>query len=283
MRSICRNTYQPFRRSAVARCIQTCNVGLIVALSCASLQAACTLDTTPVSPATRGATASDSDLDVSASNLGAAGSPAAEAPPITTGSTEAEPDVAPAAQAQNHASEEPTVPAPPLPGSATPAAAVANPMPTQSKNAMSAAMEPKSPCRPGKYSGVINGTISLTGLISLGTMAGTIDLRLVTDDEHPDLLVMQDGRLQGIDDNLNKFSAGITGKVKCSSGELVDIAVERGAFADSAAIAQVRFAGAAKGQYSMDPPALVGTWQVNDESSLLAGEGTWSASMFDAR
>jgi hypothetical protein len=261
----------------------------------ASLLGACTLDTEAASPVTGAPLEADSELDAAqtrAAHAGAAGAPADVTPSAAIAAAHVERSTpqersedaaqseedtqasAKPAQATSHA--EPKQAQPAGPAESKPMAAAAQPAPAQEIQ-----IEPKSRCRPGKYTGVINGSITLTGLIELGTMAGTIDLELVPYEDRTDVLAVRHGRVEGVDDQLSKFSAELTGAVNCASGEVVKTSVERGTFEDETLDVKVGFAGAAKGQYSMDPPALVGTWQISDDTSLLAAEGTWSATMFE--
>lgn len=269
--------YSHSRGEHRGRAVQTRHAVALVAIG-AALLGACTLDTEPMSPVTRAPLEADSELDeteVAGSNTGAAGAPAEPpAPSAAIVAARVEPP-----EADEPAQEAPVAP-PPKPAEET--------KPADMKDAeatpMAAADKPKEKtrCRPGKYTGVINGSVTLTGLIEVGTMAGTIDLELVPYEDRTDVLTVRHGRVGGVDDKQSRFSADLTGLVNCASGEVAKTSVERGMFEDRALDLKVGFAGAAKGQYSMDPPALVGTWQINDDTLLFAGEGTWSATMAEA-
>lgn len=44
-------------------------------------------------------------------------------------------------------------------------------------------------------------------------------------------------------------------------------------------VIKIGFTGVAEGRYSVDPPALLGTWNISDDSTLLAGQGTWTTTL----
>lgn len=280
-----------------SRVLQTRHAVALVAVG-AALLGACTLDTEPMSPVTRAPLQADTEVDEAemegtsnSASKGAAGAPAelpspsaaiatAEAQPADDAAAENEDEPEPAQEASAAAaskSAKPTEPTQPM----EPAEEAKLPAEDEDAKPMAAADErlDKSRCRPGKYTGVINGNVTLTGLIAVGTMSGTIDLELVPYKGRTDVLTVRNGRVAGVDDKQSKFSADLTGLVNCATGEVVKTSVERGLFEDQGLDIQVGFAGAAKGQYSMNPPALNGTWQISDDTLLLAGEGTWSARM----
>lgn len=270
------------------RVLQACHAAALVALS-AALCGACTLDTDPVSPVTRAPLQAETEtavqapedhLDVSTSHTGAAGA-AADVPTPSAAILTASADAATVSPDSEEKAADEHAPAEAAPEESKAADKNAAPakMPAEDKVA---ADTHDSRCKPGKYTGVINGTVNLTGLISVGTMAGTISLELVADQAHPSMLVVHNGRVVGLDDKESKFAADLTGKVDCVSGETVETTVERGSFEEPTLDAEVAFAGAAKGQYSMDPPALLGTWQISDPTTLLSGQGTWSATKLES-
>jgi hypothetical protein len=291
MKSMGRNHYPCSRGDHRGPRSQTCHACALVALS-AALLGACTLDTDPASPPTRASLPTQTELEspadhasISTSHAGAAGAPAdAPTPAAAIASTSADianaADQAPDATPEKAPTQAETKAAPQAPAAEHNNDSSAK-MPSDDKKAV-ATEEHDSRCRPGKYAGVVNGTISLTGLIAVGTMAGTISLDLVPDTARHELLIVQNGQVAGVDEKQSKFAAALTGKVNCASGEIVETSVERGSFEDTTLDAKVNFAGAAKGQYSVDPPALLGTWEVSDETTLFAGEGTWSATMLES-
>jgi hypothetical protein len=252
--------------------ILTYRAGAFVTLS-ALFAGACALDTAPASPATRAALEVESPETPAAtsSNLGTAGAAAPQQPPPTVPAspeTAAEPEDPPEMAEAREPEPEPAAPE------------AKREAPPEARGDVVEA--PKGACRPGKYSGVISGTVNLTGILAVSTMSGTVDVELVADKQYADVLVVQKGRVTGLDDNRGKFSADLTGHVKCTSGELVGSTVERGTFEDATLPMQLGFAGEATGQYTQDPPALVGTWSFSDEIALLVGHGTWSTTLSES-
>jgi hypothetical protein len=67
--------------------------------------------------------------------------------------------------------------------------------------------------------------------------------------------------------------------VNCRTGQLLRSGVERGTYADVATELELGFSGAAKGEYTTDPPALAGTWNIIDDTTLLAAQGSWSTTL----
>jgi hypothetical protein len=254
---------------------------------CASLLVACTLDTAPRASDSSAATA-ETDARPSALQEPAAGSGSSPAVSATA-PTQAHQVAAPAVQATDAAAaEDETVLPAEAPNDKDTTPEVENGsntseiMPPAEDNADATTDTRDTRCRPGKYTGVISGTVNLTGILAVSTLAGTIDMELVADPQRTDVLLVQNGRVEGVDDSENRFSADLTGAVSCASGQILESAVERGMFQDPMLDAELRFAGEAKGQYTMDPPALVGTWAVSDETALLAGQGTWSTSLSES-
>jgi|GEM_PF-6244067 len=52
-------------------------------------------------------------------------------------------------------------------------------------------------------------------------------------------------------------------------------------YADTTEVIEIGFTGVAEGHYSADPRALLGTWNMSDDSTLLAGQGTWTTTLAD--
>jgi hypothetical protein len=151
------------------------HAGAFVALS-AALLGACTLDTAPETPATRAPLEADAELG--APNVLAE----AEAPNLT----------APAPQ-PSAAVVQPSPGARVGPAAEPPAIAAAQ-VPEQNEESPAAAApaekQEQNGCQPGIYTGVITGTVNLAALVAVSTLAGTINLELVEDDQHDDVLVV---------------------------------------------------------------------------------------------
>jgi len=273
---------------------------------------ACTLDTTPETAATRAPAIAQAQLaeqrdpnEPPASvpiMTGAAGAPGAthtEAsmqPKAAMPQTEAEAEAEPADQTDADAENDPS--------SGDRGASESDDVRTSDAEAEAAAMAQAEPsesdsneehenersatapmanasCQPGRYTGLISGTVNLGGIVGVSTLAGTVSLELIADRDNANTLVVKQGRLEGVDTQWNKFSADVTGAVDCATGQLLSN-VERGTFGDATQPAPLEFSGAAPGEYSAQPPALVGTWVVVDTSLLLAGQGTWSTALEEA-
>jgi len=257
--------------------------GWLVSLS--ALLGACSLDTVPESTPSRAALeAESSEVEAESSSLDApselpdprsvAGAPA----PTPTQASQPAAAVIPAPEAPKREPEPEAAPTP-APSQDKPMAAAA---PKSEEE-----VEPERPvdtsgCKPGDYEGVIAGTVNF-GPLEVSTLTGRINLRLVADKQNKNLLRVQQGRVEGIDLNRAVFIADITGEVDCSTGELVQSEVERGTYEDTNEVIKIGFTGAAEGRYSANPPALLGTWIISDDSTLLAGQGTWTTTLTESR
>ena len=242
-------------------------------LSLNALLGACSLDTTPESPASRAALqneAETSSLDTPTElNV-------AEAPAPTQDRTQTEQPsaaVVPAQEARPAQQEakqaEPAEPKePPMAAAGKDQADEQKPLATTG-------------CKPGDYAGVIAGTVNL-GPLEVSTLTGKISLQLVADKHNENLLRVQRGRVEGVDLNKAVFVADITGEVDCATGQLVQSEVERGMYEDTTEVIKIGFSGVAEGRYQTDPPSLLGTWNISDDSTLIAGQGVWSSTLAES-
>jgi hypothetical protein len=130
-------------------------------------------------------------------------------------------------------------------------------------------------CRPGTYTGVFNGSIQLASL-PVNSVTGTVraELARVGMTEN---LVIQSAHVSGVDQNGNDLTVDLAGTVDCATLQLVDGRVEHGNYHPHDGTSDTMFTGEASGMYSLDPPALVGTWDCDvDDVGLVGGQGTWT-------
>jgi hypothetical protein len=137
------------------------------------------------------------------------------------------------------------------------------------------ASTPPVRCKPGVYTGTFSGSIQLIGL-SLSSVTGTVRADLVSDAtaEHLDF---HDGHVVGVDQDGNRLTCGLAGRVNCADFQLEEGRLEAGIFHNLDSNSDTAFIGSAQAMYSQQPHSVVGTWQVEaKDSSLLGGRGTWS-------
>jgi hypothetical protein len=245
----------------------------ILLWSVGALLGACSLDTAPESSPSRATL--ETDVETESSTLDTpneitAGA-AAPTPTQTAASIIPPPQAAP--EPEPEPEPESTAPAPKVQQAPAPKVQQAAAEPKQAVNT--------NGCKPGDYEGVIAGTVNF-GPLEVTTLTGKINLRLVADENNEKILRVMQGRVEGIDLNKAVFTADVTGAVDCSTGELMQSEVERGMYEDTNEVLKIAFTGVAEGHYSADPPALLGTWNISDDSTLLAGQGTWTTTLAES-
>jgi hypothetical protein len=68
-------------------------------------------------------------------------------------------------------------------------------------------------CRAGHYTGMINGTLQVVGLLSVSNVAGTLRMELERSGEPAsERLTIKGARIEGVDQDRNTFSADLTGR-----------------------------------------------------------------------
>jgi hypothetical protein len=241
----------------------------ILLWSVGALLGACSLDTAPESSPSRATLETDVETESSTLDTPNEITAGAAAPtPTQTAAT-----IIPPPQAAPEPEPESTAPAPKVQQAPAPKVQQAAAEPKQAVNT--------NGCKPGDYEGVIAGTVNF-GPLEVTTLTGKINLRLVADEHSEKMLRVMQGRVEGIDLNKAVFTADVTGAVDCSTGELMQSEVERGMYEDTNEVLKIAFTGVAEGHYSADPPALLGTWNISDDSTLLAGQGTWTTTLAES-
>ena len=130
-------------------------------------------------------------------------------------------------------------------------------------------------CKGGAYTGTFSGSIQLIGL-SLSSVTGVVraDLTLDASGEHLD---MHDGSVMGVDQDGNRLTVNLTGRVNCKTDQLENGKLENGNFHNVGSDSDTAFIGSAEATYSRDPHSVVGTFSVEaTDTSLLTGRGTWT-------
>jgi hypothetical protein len=130
-------------------------------------------------------------------------------------------------------------------------------------------------CRPGVYTGTFSGSLQLIGL-SLSPVTGTVRAELVADAtaEHLDL---HDGHVVGVDQDGNRLTCALVGRINCADFQFVEGRLEDGKFHNLDSNSDTAFTGSAQAMYSQEPHSVIGTWQVEaTDTSLLGGRGTWT-------
>ena len=136
-----------------------------------------------------------------------------------------------------------------------------------------------SDCRPGPYTGTFSGSIQLVGL-SLSSVNGTVRAELRRDGSS-DHMELTDGRVMGVDQDGNRLTVNLSGKVNCATDQLEDGKLTDGNFHNVDSDSDTPFIGKAEANYSRDPYSIVGTFTVEAKDSsitslLVSGRGTWS-------
>jgi hypothetical protein len=137
------------------------------------------------------------------------------------------------------------------------------------------ASTPKSRCKPGLYTGTFTGSLQLIGL-SLSPVTGTVRARMELNATGGHL-ELREGKVAGVDQDGNRLTCGISGRVNCDNFVLEEGLLEDGNFHNVAGDSDTAFQGSVEAMYSEDPYSLVGTFQVEaNDSSLFTGRGTWN-------
>jgi hypothetical protein len=132
-----------------------------------------------------------------------------------------------------------------------------------------------SRCRPGVYTGTFTGSLQLIG-VTLSPVTGTVRAMLELN-ETGGHLELRNGRVAGVDQDGNRLTCDISGRVNCDNFVLEDGSLEAGIFHNVASDSDTAFMGSVEAMYSQDPHSLVGTFQVEAiDSSLFTGRGTWN-------
>jgi hypothetical protein len=130
-------------------------------------------------------------------------------------------------------------------------------------------------CKPGIYTGTFTGSIQLAGL-SLSSVTGTVRAEMTLDAAAAHL-VFDGAKVMGVDQDGNRLTVELSGKVNCADNRLEDGRLKNGNFRNIDADSDTAFTGAAEATYSQEPYSLIGTFTVEaQETALLGGRGTWS-------
>ncbi|HET8935002.1 MAG TPA: hypothetical protein VFN67_16250 [Polyangiales bacterium] len=132
-----------------------------------------------------------------------------------------------------------------------------------------------SRCRPGVYTGTFTGSLQLIG-VTLSPVTGTVRAMLELN-ETGGHLELRNGHVAGVDQDGNRLTCDISGRVNCDNLVLEDGLLEAGIFHNVGSDSDTAFMGSVEAMYSQEPHSLVGTFQVEAiDSSLFTGRGTWN-------
>ena len=139
--------------------------------------------------------------------------------------------------------------------------------------------EPPGPeCVPGTYVGRFDGFITWLLFVTF-PVSGDISITVSTASTGDDL-VLEDGRIDGSDDEGNPITADVVGTFNCATKKLEGGRLENGLYVRSG-YGEVRFQGLVTADYQSDPPSAQGTWQTVQSGglSLEQAKGNWSATL----
>ena len=118
-------------------------------------------------------------------------------------------------------------------------------------------------------------------------ISGTISVEIAAPagSSPPNLLPIRNGELEGADQDGNPIRAVVTGTLNCANRTLDNGRITDGAYRRPdpllpfAPPTTTRFSGTLTARYRADPPSAQGRWEVENESGLRAGTGSWSVAL----
>ena len=140
------------------------------------------------------------------------------------------------------------------------------------------AAPPGPDCVPGTYVGRFDGFITWLLFVTF-PVSGDISITVATSSTG-DNLVLEDGRIDGSDDEGNPITADVVGTFNCATKKLEGGRLENGLYVRSG-YGEVHFQGLVTADYQSDPPSAQGTWQTVQSGglSLEQAKGNWSATL----
>jgi len=129
-------------------------------------------------------------------------------------------------------------------------------------------------CKQGKYTGTFEGTIGAFGL-GIFPIDGTLEIN-VSSDSAGEILVADNGFIEGTDQDGNPLTAKLEGALDCRTLKFIGGKLVDGVYTRVALGMTVNFEGTLEGVYTPgDVPTVVGTWDVS--GGLEEGNGTFEA------
>lgn len=127
-------------------------------------------------------------------------------------------------------------------------------------------------CLAGTYVGTFSGNITALFFLNL-PISGQLELD-VTNAEGDDVLIIENGRIDGNDQDGNPVEAQINGQLDCTTRTLTGT-LDNGVYRRLSINQTVNFSGTTNGTYVPgDPPVAMGTWRTS--GGIEMGEGTFS-------
>lgn len=146
--------------------------------------------------------------------------------------------------------------------------------------AVEASVDAASPCVPGTYKGKFEGKISVK-FIGLELLAlditGDVNIHVATNSTG-DKLVLDQGKIEGTDQDDNPIVADVTGTLNCTTNKLEGGKLENGKYTRGI-LGTVNFTGTTTANYTRNPPSAEGTWKTN--GGVEMGMGTWNAALVE--
>ncbi|HVZ34783.1 MAG TPA: hypothetical protein VG963_20290 [Polyangiaceae bacterium] len=136
-------------------------------------------------------------------------------------------------------------------------------------------------CVAGTYRGVFEGIISaFFGLVQI-EISGTISIEVPLSGSG-DMFSIQNGKIDGADQDHNPIAATVLGTVNCTTGKIENGQLVDGTYTRpdlfGTTTTTITFAGTVDGTYYNNPPSAIGRWQAAG-SDMATGSGTWTASL----
>lgn len=141
--------------------------------------------------------------------------------------------------------------------------------------------EPVSRCVPGVYRGTFEGELRVRILLlelNLFDIAGEIEITAEAAGADADRLQIQNGRIEGADQDGNPVQADVSGTLDCGTLQLEDGTLTNGLYVREAFDMEVEFEGTVEATYEPgETPRVVGTWSAQGERE--SGDGTFEAAL----
>jgi hypothetical protein len=138
-----------------------------------------------------------------------------------------------------------------------------------------AAVMPVSECKAGTYRGTFNGNIAAFFIINI-PISGTIAIDVITSGDDPEMLVIDNGKVVGTDDDGNPVNADVFGMLRCSTKTLEGGELRNGVYVRQSINQTVNFSGTVQAVYHAgDPPSVSGTWST--QGGVESGSGPFNA------
>lgn len=119
---------------------------------------------------------------------------------------------------------------------------------------------PQMNCMPGVYNGSFSGEITVLGFLNL-PIDGSISIQVRTSDVGASLSI-EDGTIEGSDQDGNPVIADVEGVLNCTTNKLENGVLKNGTYTRKALNSTVAFEGTVTADYVPGPvPSIKGTWK----------------------